>query len=613
MTSTSMNQNASSSLQTGFAQDVRYEKLLNQLVKRVRSSLKLQTILDITVQEVRTVLDADRTVIYRFARGWSGEVVSESLSSRSTSVLGINGTDNCFPGQYAEQYRNGRIRTVNDVQNSGLNTCHVEFLNSLQIRANAVVPIYQGEELWGLLICNQEQVRHWRSEEVELLRWTAEHLSTAIQQAQLLEQVCRQAAREALLYDITQQVHATLDLQVILDTATMRLRAALEADRVVAFELVQGGGICRNESVGVGYSPMLNLVYGSDCLPEEYTTLYAQGRILTINDVEVAQITVCHRQMLEQVQTRACLIVPVVKGGRLWGLLAVHQCNGPRCWQEEEILLVRTIGAQVATAIEHSELLAQAQQKARLVEENMLLEEARRVAEESSRLKSEFLTTVSHELRTPMNGILGTLGLLLDEDIDAEEQREMLLLCQYSSEELLRVLNDILDISKIENDHIELECEVVCLNTLLEEVIAFFTLKVKEKKLILALDAPHPCTAKADASRLRQIFINLIGNAIKFTDRGSITITATQAIGDCVRVEIQDTGIGIPLEQQSKLFEPFVQVDGSSTRRFGGTGLGLAISKKLIEQMGGTVALTSGGTGQGTTLLVQLPQMFVAS
>lgn len=296
-----MNQNFSS-LHTCLEQSVRYEKLLNQLVKRVRSSLELQTILDITVQEVRTVLDADRTVIYRFGSGWSGEVVSESLSPGSTSVFGNSGADSCFPQQYAERYQNGRIRTVDDVHSEGLDACHVQFLDSLQVRANAVAPIFQGEQLWGLLVTHQGQVRHWQSEEVELLRWTAEHLSTAIQQAHLLERVQRQAAREALLYDITQQVHATLDLQVILDTATTRLREALEADRVVAFEITETGGICRNESVRTGYPSMLNLVYGSDCLPEEYVSLYMHGRVFACSDINEARLTPCHRQMLVQIR-----------------------------------------------------------------------------------------------------------------------------------------------------------------------------------------------------------------------------------------------------------------------------------------------------------------------
>ncbi|MBC8123355.1 MAG: GAF domain-containing protein [Gemmatimonadaceae bacterium] len=586
------------------------ERLLNYLVARMRSSLELQTILDTAVQELCSVLGADRTVIYRFDKGWRGQVISEALSENTTSVLGRIGSDNCFPQEYAWRYRNGRVRAIADIQDAGLDPCHVDFLNQHHIRANVVVPIFQGSALWGLLVAHQCHVRQWSTDETELLSAVAEHLSVAIRQAYLLKQVRRQAEREQLLLDITQQLRSTLDLETILSTATVRSRTALRVDRVVAYRLKASGGTCCSESVGVGYPSLLHQSYGPECVPEAYLEFYWSGRVKAISDLAAVDLSPCHMQMLDIGQIRAFLVVPVLSGGKLWGLLAAHQCDGPRDWQEEDITLLKTVGEQVGIALEHAELLSQSLGHQVLLEEqNAELQKARLAAEESSRLKSEFLTTISHELRTPLNGIIGTMELVRSECEDNPDQWDLLTMGLSSADELLRLVSNILDMSKIESGPIGITYERVDLERLVKEVVALFEIQARQKSIKLIVDVPSILSVHADEQRLHQVLTNVIGNAIKFTHTGHVIVRAMPcAQTRHLNLEIQDTGIGIAPEHHSQLFQPFVQVDGSSKRRYGGTGLGLAISKELIEQMGGQIQLSSLGEGQGTCVSIVLPE-----
>lgn len=450
----------------------------------------------------------------------------------------------------------------------------------------------------------------------------------ATQRKQAEETLRLQAERERLIGLITQRIRQSLKLDEILNTTVEEVRQLLQNDRVVLFKLCQDGvGRVITESLAPGLPATVGEEFPDEVFPEKIYQYYCQGKPRVVPDIAQDEFAACITEYLQNLGVKSKIVIPILRNSQrgetansclqnpetsLWGVMTAHDCSGLRQWQQWEIDLLCSLATQIGIAIQQSELYFQLEaQLTELKQAKAALQHAKEVAEVANRAKSEFLANMSHELRTPLNGILGYAQILKKDTNLTDQQKNSLSIIHQCGEHLLTLIEDVLDLSKIEAQKMELYPTEFHLPNFLKCISDLFQMRTQQKDISFTYQiiSPLPQGVNADKKRLRQVLSNLLSNAVKFTDRGGVTFKVgyvrsskfsvlsselEDATQNCskIRFQVEDTGIGIESSKLAEIFLPFHQV-GDRSRAVEGTGLGLAISQKLVQMMGSEIKIRS--------------------
>jgi PAS domain S-box-containing protein len=447
-------------------------------------------------------------------------------------------------------------------------------------------------------------------------------------------QLQQQIKQQVLIAEITQRIRRSLDLQTIFDTAVQEMQNFLNADRVGIFKFYPESNFDDGEFVSealiAGLPSALAIRVHDHTFGENYAALYSKGRAYIVDDIYKNGSQVCHVDILAKFQVKANMVMPLICGQELWGLLCIHQCTSTRHWLQHEINFCYQIADQLAIAIQQASLWEQAQLEIaeKQQAEAMLSESYQKLAHtneeliRATRLKDEFLANMSHELRTPLNAILGMTEAMQEQILGSISDRQVKALStiERSGNHLLSLINDILDVAKIESGKITLDLTATSIQMLCQSSLVFIKQQAFQKSIQLIEKIPQDLPdLMVDERRIRQVLINLLNNAVKFTpEGGSITLDISRITSEqmpttfakttmaYLQVAVIDTGIGIAAENISKLFQPFMQIDSSLNRKYEGTGLGLALVKRIVELHRGRVWLAS-EIGVGSSFMFALP------
>ncbi|AFZ34119.1 multi-sensor hybrid histidine kinase [Stanieria cyanosphaera PCC 7437] len=440
----------------------------------------------------------------------------------------------------------------------------------------------------------------------------------------------QQAQRELSLRLITQRIRQSLDLNIIFDTAVYEIRQFIQADRVAIYRFNSDwSGNFVAESMTEGWTPLVGTLpkIRDTHLQETQGGRYAHNETFVVNDIYQVGHAQCHLELLKQFEAQAYAIAPIFQGEKLWGLLAAYQNSAPRHWEEDEISLLRQIGWQLGVALQQADLFKRLQKElterkqaeAKLQHMNQQLELSNQQLERATSLKDEFLANMSHEFRTPLNTILGMSEALQEEVFGNlnEEQQKTIAAIESSGRHLLELINDILDVAKIEAGKLELHLSAISLQQLCQSSLIFIQQQAIKKRIQLNTKITSDLgVIQVDQRRMRQVLINLLNNAVKFTPSGGLITLEVQVesaerydnaqTNQLICFSVIDTGIGIAAENLNQLFQPFIQIDSALNRQYSGTGLGLSLVKQITELHGGFVTVSS-ELGCGSCFKVYLP------
>ncbi|MDR2434172.1 MAG: response regulator [Treponema sp.] len=420
------------------------------------------------------------------------------------------------------------------------------------------------------------------------------------QQQAAAEALGEKLLQQELMAALTQSFISSDDTGVLIHNALMMLAMSMKVSRAVMARLDQKTNIIAFEYEWSDPRQRLQPLIrkGAEFTKGElfYDTFVIRGDVNLICD-NVDEDPCIARAFVPR-GVKSCVFVPINVWGQFWGVLGIEQCTCRQVWKEADIRILKLVSGAVTSLLIRAEA-------------EKVLVKAKEAAEISNRAKSNFLSRMSHEMRTPLNAVIG-MTTIARNSRSQEKMEYCLGKISEASLHLLGVINDILDMSKIEAGKFELSNTEFDFERMLKRVTDMIEFKVNEKRqrFIARFDPAMPAWIIADEQRLAQVLTNLLSNAVKFTpERGSITLSARMTGGAgnsrVFRFDVTDSGIGVTEEQKARLFAPFEQADGSVSRKFGGTGLGLSISKNIVEMMGGRIWLES-EPGKGSNFAFEI-------
>ncbi|MBE9229786.1 GAF domain-containing protein [Phormidium sp. LEGE 05292] len=608
------------------------EAVLSEIAATIRSTFNFQKILEIGVRKLQSALNADRVLAYQLQADASGICTSEAVKPAYKSIRGQSFPAECIPQRYLQAYSQGRLWHSIDVRTEELSECYRKMLEQMEVRSIMVAAIQQRKDnsleldrgkLWGLLIVHQCRTpRQWTEDERQLVQMVANQMAIAFEQASLVQQLQaytqeleervkertltlnRSLQFEQLIRKLTVSLRQELKEDQILQTSVEGLVTALEIDGCCAmlfqateevleveheyFKDRRSLQIINNELSLLGQHLLLKE------LPENCRIALLAGKTY------LGLITLKNHQLATT--ANIMLITPIWDTQGLIGAIALLQFRSHH-FSQDEILLIEQVASQCTLAIRQSRQL-------------QLLQAKNQELSTLNRVKGEIIANTSHELRTPLTAILGFSSVLLEECFGKlnPKQKEYVDRIYSSGQYLLELINDILDMSRIEAGRLELDPQIVFIKEITENVVSLIRERAIAQGLSLQVEIASDLEyLVADPIRLKQILINLLTNAVKFTPKGSVGLRvyrSCETVNDCttekVNFTVWDTGIGIDPTDQVKLFSPFSQIHTSLSRQFSGTGLGLAIARRLAELHGGSITLES-RLGKGTSFTLQMP------
>jgi GAF domain-containing protein len=635
------------------------QKTVFKIIEKVRQSLNIETIFATATQEIRYLLETDRSAIYRFLPDWSGQFVAESVGDEWPSLLEEYPIveDTYLQLTQGGRYALGESFFVNDIYQAGHQDCHLQLLEQFAAKAYAIAPIFKGEKLWGLFAIYQNQTtRQWQADDISLLSQIGAQLGIAIQQAEYFKQVQEQAAqlaiaaeqersleRQRTLAATIDKIRKSLDIETIFTTTTKETRQLLNVERVAIYRfLPDWSGEIVAESIVTGWTSLLQKqpFIADTYLQETEGGRYRNNEYSVIDDIYKAGYSDCHIALLKDLEVRAYIIVPIFQGQTLWGLLAAYQNSEIRHWEAYEVDFLAQIGSQLGIALQQAELLKQTRQQAQAIAQT--LQELRQaqtqlIQNEKMAGLGQLVAGVAHEINNPINFVYGNLSYVEDYTKDLLELINLYRDCYPHPATPIRDRAETIDLDFITTDLpkilVSMKMGTERIRQLVLSLRTFSRIDEAQMKRVNIHDGidstllilQHRLKTKAErtdikivreygdlplvecyAAQLNQVFMNILSNSIDALDdiveKPTLWIR-TDVKAETVAISIKDNGPGIAEPIKERIFDPFF-----TTKPIGkGTGLGLSISHQIIvEKHKGWLECHS-QLGTGTEFKIEIP------